>query len=244
MYSFGTLKTSTALGGALLRIRDHDVLRKMRRTRDLYPAQSRTAYVKKLLISLGLLTFTRPRSYGLLARICTRVGADLDAMVNRAVRAFPSEEQERAFYQRLRQRPCKPLLAVLERRLRSFDQARLRARSEAGEWFASRLRTPEAHPGGESARGTHWLFPVVARDPGSLIRELRTYGLDASRATSNITVVEASGGHSPPTRARRMMSGIVFLPVYPELPPCAFDAMLEVVNDCAAGEVLETATMS
>ena len=244
MYSFGTLKTSTALGGALLRIRDRDVLRKMHRARELYPVQPRRAYVKKLLIALGLVTFTRPRSYGLLARICTRVGADLDAIVNHAVRAFPSGEQERAYYQRLRQRPCKPLLAVLERRLRNFDQARLRARSEAGDRFARRLRTPDVHPGGESVRGTHWLFPVVVRDPGSLIRELRTHGLDASRATSSIAVVEASDGHSPPTRAHRMMSGMVFLPVYPELPACAFDAMVEVVNGCAAGEALEMATVS
>ena len=61
MYSFGTHKTSTALGGALLLVRDHDVLRKMRRTQDRYPVQCRAAYMKKVLISIGLVTVTRPR---------------------------------------------------------------------------------------------------------------------------------------------------------------------------------------
>jgi perosamine synthetase len=244
MYSFGILKTSTALGGALMRIRDHDVLRKMRYRQDHYPVQRRTTYLKKLLISLGLVTVTRPRPYGLLARICLGLGADLDTIINRAVRAFPTGEPEWAFHQRLRQRPCEPLLAVLARRLRTFDRARLAARSAVGERFAHELRSPDAHPGGRALRRTHWLFPVVVQDPGALILKLRARGLDASWATSSITVVAAAAGPSPPTRAHRMMSGLVFLPVYPGLTPCAFDTMVDVVNNCVAGEAVEKASVS
>jgi perosamine synthetase len=244
MYSFGTLKTSTALGGALLRVHDYDVLRKMRRTQDHFPVQRRAAYMKKLLISLGLVTVARPRPYGLLTKICTRLAVDLDALINRAVRAFPSGESEREFCQRLTQRPCKPLLAVLARRLRSFDQARLAARSAVGERFAHKLRIRDAHPGGHSFRRTHWLFPVVVQDPGSQIRELRTRGLDASRATSSIAVIEASAGYLPPTNAHQMMSGIVFLPVYPGLPSRAYDEMVDVVNGCPEGEAVEMAKVS
>ena len=244
MYSFGTLKTSTALGGAVLWMSDHAVLRTMRRVQIGYPVQRRVAYMKKLLISLGLVTATRPRPYGLLAQVCAWLGAELDAIVNRAVRAFPFGEPERAFYRRLRQRPCKPLLAVLARRLRNFDRARLALRSSAGERFAHRLQIADAHPGGHALRRTHWLFPVMVPDPRPLILELRTRGLDASRAASSITVVEASAGHSPPVHAHRMMSGLVFLPVYPGLPSCAFDEMVEVVNDCSAREAFEMVTFS
>jgi hypothetical protein len=31
-----------------------------------------------------------------------------------------------------------------------------------------------------------------------------------------------------------MMSGVVFLPVYPELPARAIDVMADIVNECAA----------
>jgi perosamine synthetase len=243
MYSFGTLKTSTALGGALLRVRDPAVLCKMRRARARYPVQRRAAYARKLLISLGLIAVTRPRPYGLLARTCVRAGADLDALVNRAVRAFPPGGPERAFYRRLRQRPCGPLLAVLARRLKNFDHSRLAERSATGERFAHELRTADTHPGGRSLRRTHWLFPVVVRDPGALILGLRTRGLDASRATSSIAVVDAPAGHSPPAHARRMMAGVVFLPLHPELSRHALDAMIDLVNDRAAGEAAEMATM-
>jgi len=35
------------------------------------------------------------------------------------------------------------------------------------------------------------------------------------------------------------MSGVVFLPVNPDLPPHAFNAMVQLVNDCAVGDAVE-----
>jgi perosamine synthetase len=230
MYSFGTLKTSTALGGAVLRVRDREVLCRMRQTQDGYPVQRRSPYVKKLLTALGLLTCSHPRPYGLLVRSCAWLGVDPDGLISGAVRAFPPGELDRQFFRRLRQRPCAPLLAMLSRRLRTFDRERLALRAGAGEKFARKLRVIQVHPGARSLRRTHWLFPVVVPDPGSLVEALRKRGLDASRATSNIAVVGATAGHSPPARAGLMMSGIVFLPVYPDLPSHALDAMADLVN--------------
>jgi perosamine synthetase len=46
MYSFGTLKTSTALGGAVLRVRDREVLERMRGIQASYPPQGRGGYSK------------------------------------------------------------------------------------------------------------------------------------------------------------------------------------------------------
>jgi perosamine synthetase len=40
MYSFGTLKTSTALGGAVLRVRDREVLGRMRGIQASYPRRA------------------------------------------------------------------------------------------------------------------------------------------------------------------------------------------------------------
>jgi|SRR5215207_6909849 len=89
MYSFGTLKTSTTLGGAVLRVRDREVLCRMRGIQASYPSQGRGGYLKKLLKVLGLVAGSRPRSYGLLAGAYTRLGSDLDALVNGVVRGFP-----------------------------------------------------------------------------------------------------------------------------------------------------------
>jgi perosamine synthetase len=239
MYSFGTLKTATALGGAVLRVGDPGVLRGMREIQNGYPIQRRGWYLNKLLGALGLSMVAKPMPYGLLVRACMWLGRDLDALVNGAVRSFPSREPDATFFQRLRHLPSAPLLAVLRRRLRSFDSGRLARRASAGERFASRLRLGTVHPGGRALRRTHWLFPAVVPDPQAMIQGLRDNGLDASQATSSIAVVEVPAGRSLPSGASLMMSGVVFLPVRPDLPSQALDAMVALVNECADGRVVE-----
>jgi perosamine synthetase len=233
MYSFGTLKTSTALGGAVLRVRDREVLDRMRDIQACYPSQRRADYLRKLLKVLGLIAVSHPCPYGLFARACMRLGFDIDTVVNGVVRGFPPRESEAMFLRRLRQRPSVPLLAMLSRRLETFDGKRLARRASTGERCAGRLREG-LHPGRRSLARTHWLFPVVVEDPEALILALRGRGLDASRATSSIAVVEAIAGRTSPTEASQMMSGVVFLPVYPELPKHAFDVMAGLVDGCAA----------
>ena len=239
MYSFGTLKTSTALGGAVLRVRDREVLGRMRGIQASYPTQGRGVYLKKLLKVLGLVAVSRPRPYGSLARDCTRFGSDLDALVGGVVRGFPPHEPVATFFRRLMHRPSAPLLAMLSRRLRTFDGERLAKRASTGERFLRRLRVADLHPGQRSFQRTHWLFHVIVEDPEALVASLRRSGLDASQATSSIAVVEAPAGRSSPAEASLMMSGVVFLPVYPELPSQAFDVMARLVDDCAARATTE-----
>ena len=243
MYSFGTLKTSTALGGAVLRVRDREVLGRMRGIQASYPTQGRGGYLMKLLKVLGLVAVSRPRPYGLLARACTRFGSDLDALVGGVVHGFPPNEPAATFFRHLRHRPCAPLLAMLFRRLRSFDRERLARRASTGELFARRLRVVDLHPGRQSLQRTHWLFPVVVEDPETLVASLPRRGLDASQATSSIAVVDAPAGRSSPAEASLMMSGVVFVPVYPELPSQAFDVMAGQINDCAARAAAESVAL-
>jgi dTDP-4-amino-4,6-dideoxygalactose transaminase len=239
MYSFGTLKTSTALGGAVLRVRDREVLRRMRGLRAGYPVQRRSEYAGKLVRVLCLLAFTRPWPYGCLAWACARFGPDLDSLVNGAVRAFPPGEPTEVLFRRLRRRPSTPLLSALARRLRTFDGARLARRAAAGEQVARGLRPRVDHPGGRSSHRTHWLFPIVVPQPETIVNDLRLHGVDASRVTSSITVVEAPAGRRAPGAASRMMSGVVFVPVYPELPGSVLDRVVGIVNGSDARKAEE-----
>src|SRR3546814_4011443 len=53
MFSFGPLKTATALGGAILRVRDAGLRGKMGVIQDTYPVQPAGAYGKRVLKFMG-----------------------------------------------------------------------------------------------------------------------------------------------------------------------------------------------
>jgi perosamine synthetase len=224
MYSFGALKTCTALGGALLRIRDRALLGRMRIAQKGWRRQPRREYAVNVLKFLAFFVATRPLPYGLLARA---LGRDFDRRVNSAVRAF----RPGPLLPQLEVQPSAPLLTTLGFRLRTFDGARLRRRAAAGEWLGARLPRQVRNPGDRTAARTHWLFPVVSSQPDQLISACRRVGLDAARGASSVSVVEAPAGRpdSEPHQARRIMGSLVFLPAYPELPARSLAHLVSVI---------------
>ena len=140
MYSFGALKTCTALGGALLRIQDRALLERMRIAQGAWRRQSRRAYTVNVLKFFAFFVATRPLPYGLLARA---LGHDFDRCVNSSVRAF----RPGPLLPQLEVQPSAPLLTTLGFRLRTFDDARLRRRAVAGEWLGARLPSHVKRPG-------------------------------------------------------------------------------------------------
>jgi hypothetical protein len=236
LFSFGSIKTASAVGGAILRVRDPGLLAKMRSVQERWPVQGRRHYAGRLCKALCLVVLGRPLPYGILAGICELIGRDLDDLVNGTLRVFPvSAEPNGALLGKIRRQPSAPLLALLARRLRYFDMTRLVRRTQSGERVARRLPASVHHPGWLAPTRTHWLFPVVVSDPGKLVSALRRRGFDASRVTSNIAPVPA-----PPDLPRlvledanRMMSHLVFLPVYPKLPEEALESLAGVVEEVA-----------
>jgi perosamine synthetase len=216
MYSFGALKTCTALGGALLNVKDPQLLARMRAAQGGWRPQVRSAYAGSVLKFLVFTLVTRPAPYGLLAHVCHALGRDFDRLVNSSVRAF----HPGPLLPQLEVRPSAPLLATLEYRLRTFDAERLRRRAAAGECLDAQLPDHIKPVGQRMESRTHWLFPVITRDPDRLILACRAAGVDGARAASSVTVVHAPPGRpeAEPAAARQMMSGLVFLPAYPELP--------------------------
>jgi perosamine synthetase len=216
MYSFGALKTGTALGGALLRVRDRSVLERMRARQRRWPVQARRAYAVTAAKFLAFSLLTRPLAYGALARFHRAVGRDFDRLVNSSVRAFRPGGR---LLPQLEAQPSAPLLATLSHRLRTFDNERLRRRAASGAWLAANLPAGLESPGGGMKPRTHWLFPVIASRPDELIAACRRAGLDAARGASSVSAVGAPAGRpdADPEDARLMMNSLVFLPAYPEL---------------------------
>ena len=229
LFSFGPIKPATALGGALVRVRDPLLRARMRALQNTWPVQPRREYGARVLKFLGLLFLARPRIYWLFARVLEMLGRNLDTVVNSAVRGFPGSD----FLERIRRRPSGPLLALLEQRLLTFDTGRVEARARLGEQVAGRLPPSVHHPGGRALDRTHWLFPIVTEDRSSAVASLRSAGFDAAAATSSIAVVEPP--HDRPDlvarAAQRIIDDVVFLPVYPELAEGEVERLLAAVAE-------------
>ena len=230
MFSFGILKTATALGGAMLSVRHPALLARMRACHQGWPLQGRSSHLKRTVQTAAFVALTRPLPYTVLARVIPSLGADFDHFVNSAARAFPAASTME-LVERLEQRPGAPLLKLMAHRLGNFDRSRLLARAASGERLASMLPVG-LHVGGLAPDHTHWLFPVACDRPDELIRAARLAGFDAARSASSVKPVPAPAGR-PDLEARcaqDLMSRLVFLPAYPELPEGSLEALASAVE--------------
>lgn len=230
LFSFGTIKTATALGGGIALVRDAALLERMRAAHDAWPWQTRSSYAKKLLKGLVLVLAQRPRMFGRLITVACLLGRDVDRLLSESVRGFPPSED--AFLAAIRRRPCTALTALLARRLANVDQDRIAQRRAYGERLAVSLERFIRVPGRRARRRTHWLFPVLTDDAIGLASELRRAGFDAAQRTSAIAAIADDAGNVP-QNAEMLISRILFLPAYPEMPESELGRMASVVGGVA-----------
>jgi len=226
LFSFGAIKTATALAGAIVRVRDPELAARIRTLQAGRRVQPRLEYAVRVCRFLALVLISRPRLYYAFEQALALRGRDLDEVVTTAVRGFRAD-----LIPRIRRRPCLPLLALVERRLRRFNRGRLEARTQLAHRVASALPGIE-RPGARALGAPDWVFPVLTDDPRRLRAALRRAGLDTSTATTSIAAVPAPPDRPElaPTRAESMLGRVVFLPVYPELREAEVTALVDAVK--------------
>ncbi len=234
LHSFGSIKTATALGGGLVRVRDAALRDRVREVMRAWPEQPTARYARKVASYLGLAGLRAPSRYGAFARGVERNGSSLDAVITAAVKGFPAATPE-ALVQAIRVRPCAALCATQRAALEGFDPSGITRRRDAGERLLRALRGVPVL-GAEMPDRTHWLFAVRVPEPDALVRELRREGLDAARGTSTITALTAppSRPDAHPARCAAWPAEMVFLPAYPEVPEVKRDHMAATVRAHAA----------
>ena len=226
MFSFGTIKTATALGGGLLFVRAPEMLETMRGLQSRYLVQTRRRYFSRLCKYAALKAASLRPCFGMLVTVCRWLGVDVDAFLRRSVRGFGT-----AGIERFQRRPAAPLLRLMRRRLARWHGCRLQRRAELGRRLRDRIEPFTRIPGGAASRHDYWVFPILVDDPGRIISELRRSGFDASQAHS-LAVVDppADRPDAEPRVAREMLSELVFLPMYPEMTDAAVDRLADVLQ--------------
>ncbi len=228
LFSFGTIKTASCLGGGVLLVRDRGLRERMRRRqRREWPVQSSTAYAAKLARGAVMLAIGHPHGYPLFVRLADRLTGDYDRVVRTLSRGYADDR----LLELIRHRPSRALLAVLVRRLRHYDAERVAERRRAGQILAGALSPEVVQLGGRAAGRTHWLFPVVARDPEGLVAAGRAAGFDLTRGSSTLIALDQRC-----ERASRAMATVVFLPAYAGMSEHDLRRLAAVVNQVETGE--------
>jgi dTDP-4-amino-4,6-dideoxygalactose transaminase len=214
LFSFGPLKTASALGGALARIRDPALLARMRAAQARDALQTRREYGARLVKFAAVKALTYRVPYTLLVRLVGLFGLDLDAWLTASVRGIAKQ----ASAESLRRRPSLPLLALLDRRLVHWRPDPRAARSANARALLSGIQGLGVSPGARNERHTFWACTVLVKEPAQLVAAMRSEGFDAAPSASlRVVPAPAERRGIEPVRAHELLSQLVFLPCYPAL---------------------------
>jgi dTDP-4-amino-4,6-dideoxygalactose transaminase len=225
MFSFGPIKTNTALAGAVLEVRQPELLRRMKEMHSAWPRQSNWNFLKRVVKYLALKKVATRPALATLGWIARLRGTDHDTFVSGAARGFPGSD----FFAKIRRQPAEALVKLLTRKLVRFDASRARARQNCGQALAARLARRLPVPGIDSIRQTWWVLGVLVEEPDVLVQMLWREGFDASRGSSLKPV-----GERQLIQANRLMDHLVFLPFDLAMPAGELDRMIQLVLDSNA----------
>lgn len=232
LFSFGTIKTATALGGAVARVRDLRLAAEMRRRQDAWAVQPRVEYLCRIAKYVLLKAGSYRTTLTLVVRALRMLGRDYDRLLNASVSGFDADR----LFEEIRRRPCAPLLALLARRIATFDAGRQRTHTGRGRRLAEALRGAFDCPAAGVSPHVYWVFPIVTDCPDAARVELLRHGFDSTQGQSMIAVDAPRGREElEPREARRMLDRMLFLPFYEAMPDRELERMTSVLLSLAGG---------
>lgn len=223
LFSFGPIKRSTALGGAIAVFQSNKLARAFRSACGSLPMQSRANFIRRSIKLLMLHLLSGPVMYALLFRLMARLGRNPDLVVANSAKGFPAAQ----LLQKIRQQPCTPMLKLLNRRLQKTD-AEGYARHSARFRKAIKTHLSNGILTYGSSHPVHrfWLCPVIVSQPQEVASQLRSQGFDAT-TLHRMAVIS----NDTTSSTQQEFQQVLFLPCYPELSEATIrDMMLALIQ--------------
>jgi perosamine synthetase len=229
LFSFGPIKTSTALGGAVVWIRDATLAARMRSRQATLPQQARGMFLRRVLKYATIKLLLLPPAYTAFVLLCRALGTTHDSIVSGAGRGFPGAD----LLAQIRRRPATPLLLLLSRRLaqvRRPHTAKRIAQRVANAQLLSAVLPQVRRPGEAATLHAHWIFPVLHTRPADAVVQLWRAGFDATLGASSLQVVQPPRDRPDlhASRAAAAMERVLYLPVHRTIGDAAARRMVRV----------------
>eukprot|EP00557_Chaetoceros_sp_GSL56_P005710 CAMPEP_0176499892 /NCGR_PEP_ID=MMETSP0200_2-20121128/13204_1 /TAXON_ID=947934 /ORGANISM="Chaetoceros sp., Strain GSL56" /LENGTH=2329 /DNA_ID=CAMNT_0017898411 /DNA_START=71 /DNA_END=7060 /DNA_ORIENTATION=- len=241
-FSFGMIKTATALGGGICVINEcfgestkllGDTMKRIQHT--MHGQQTRQEYIVKILKAFALQLFSKcPTMLGILVYLLGLLHINYDHIVTSSVKGFPTQcdntalsktklQRAHKLVKRLRKSPSPALLSLLYRRLRKSEATSkmIERRKERCEKMYSFLKqkipTMEFPDGNDSCNHLYWLCPFLVNNPIDTCRSMSALGYDVPSGTSQLGSVtkfiwESNEYSDSCPNTEQMMAQILYLP--------------------------------
>jgi dTDP-4-amino-4,6-dideoxygalactose transaminase len=230
MFSFGPIKTATALGGALIRVRDADLLGRMRAIQAKYPVQTEAKQRKRVMQFAGLKIITSRPVLALIHRVFSARGRDYEDSIADNVRNVAPLKG----LKNMRYRPSRTMLAMMARRLRNFREESLDDRAAKGRLLRESLGDTVVMPALDAAHHDYWVFPILIDDPLAFIKEMRAEGFDTSNVPRSQAVpAPKDRPQLEASIASQALSDLVVVPCYPGMPDSEIAREARVIREVA-----------
>lgn len=230
MFSFGPLKTSTALGGALIRVRDDELRSHMREIQSAYPAQTNWDQLVRVLKFAALKTLTSKSVLQLIYKLFAARGKDYETSLSNSVRNVAKLGSAK----RLRFRPSPGLLALMSRRILGFKPGDLSERAEKGRRLRDLIGDAVVLPGQASEHHDYWVFPLLVDKPDVFVRRLKAAGFDSSDLPRSQAVAPPEGREDlDPTIAAQALKDMIVVPCYPGMSDAELQREASLIKEIA-----------
>lgn len=204
-YSFGSLKFATALGGAVICLKDRTLKQALVKSYSQYRIQPRGTFCKKLIKYSFLKLLSLPFFYTLLVKAVSLSKRDSDALIHSWTRGFPGKDP----LKKMRYQCSLAQLTLLLRRLKNYSVPG--SSISCAELLQKKLRERFFIPGLEAQNHYYWVFPVQTDKRDSFTAFMRSQGFDVSSRSSMVSVKDPEGRGC--SQAETLMNSLVFLPL-------------------------------
>ena len=210
LFSFGFIKTNTALSGAMIRINDPALYADTAMRNNELIQQGVTTYFKKLCKAFFIKLLTSKVIYTIFYKLVVMMGKNFEEVIRSFTKGFPGED----IFAQIRYRPSTPNKKLLERKVKNFRQQYIADRIQLAEDIL--LNIPGHYRvGWLNKRHTHWILPIETTAPAKLIRFLQSKGFDASQKASSLIKLDHPDARPDPTALE--LHKLVYLPVHPAM---------------------------
>lgn len=226
MFSFGMIKTNTAVSGALLYFTDAGFYKTVATLQQALPQQNRTIYFKRLCLAFLIKVLTTPIIYSIFYRLITSAGNDPDDVLSGFTRGFPGKD----ILTKIRFKPCFAIQRMLERKIKNFKSSSIDHRRAFALQILATI--PAAMKvGSENTIHSYWVLPIEVKRPEALIKLLRSAGFDATSKASSLVKMQSNIAVKPDDLT---LENLIYLPIWLEMNKTKRARLSEVLNDVSS----------